>query len=126
MDGLVVFIGAAALVLVACRLILLALCAAVQQVARNQPDPALPKLRHFVHRGCDFDRQKYLECQLKLAHRRLLEARQRHSELFALTHPQFKTPVLDPAPVSTPRANTVVLSDTFYRGQVRAALQRAQ
>ena len=125
-DGLVIVAGAGVLFVVACVLTVTVLARVAQHVERRSPDRALPPLRSFVHRGCEFDRQKYLEGQLKRAQRRLREARQRQSELFALAHPQFQTPTFDPAPVSTPLAHTVTLSDRFYHGQVRAAFRRAQ
>lgn len=75
-DGLVVTVGALALVTAGSWAGAHGLGVAVQRMARAYPDEALPPLRAFVHRGCEFDQRKYLQFRLKMARRRLAAAHQ--------------------------------------------------
>lgn len=125
MNSVVTFAGAVIALLALSYFALVGLGALVQHIARRLPDPGLQKIGHKFNEGCEFDREKYLACRLRLAQRQLDDARRRHSELFAAAHPEFRTPVFPRAAQSSSK-HVFTFSDRFYRGQVRAALRRAQ
>lgn len=128
MDGLVIIAGAGVLLIVACWLFMAGLGRLVQHLERQQPDAKMPVLRSFVRRGCDFDRQKYLACQLRLAHRRLLQAQQRHRDVHACLYPMQEALIQREAAIRSGAAPSgeFTIGRAFYHGQARAALRRVQ
>ena len=83
MDGLMVIVGAVILLVAGVVLLAVGLSRLVQRLERRYPDTAMPVLRSFVHRGCDSDHKKYLQCQAKLAGRRIEREYKRYKALRA-------------------------------------------